>query len=259
MGVEVLRKRNRNLILIITVIILLTIVAMNYTKFNLTKGITATPEALGWMVTNFIPSAEAFHKLPDILSKLGETIFLSIAATTVGAIVALIFTLIGTKNKKSFLAVIVRGFASFSRNIPDAVWAMVFLLSFGQNVLTGFFALFFVSFGVLTRAFFETIEEVGKDSVEGLEATGASYIQIVFQGIIPTSLPQVLSWILYMLETNVRSSTLIGILTGTGVGFAFDLYYKSMNYQVASLVVISIVISVIGIELISNAIRKVIL
>ena len=62
-----------------------------------------------------------------------------------------------------------------------------------------------------------------------------------------------------MVETNIRSSTLIGILTGTGIGFVFDLYYKSMNYGVASLVVISIVIAVFIIEFISNYVRRVIL
>lgn len=149
--------------------------------------------------------------------------------------------------------------ASVSRNVPDAVWAMIFLLSFGQNILTGYFALFFVSFGILTRAFIETIDESSSDAIEALEASGASYSQIVFQAVIPSSMSQMISWILYMIETNIRSSTLIGILTGTGIGFIFDFYYKNMNYGVASLVVITIVIAVFFIELISNNVRRVIL
>ena len=32
---------------------------------------------------------------------------------------------------------------------------------------------------------------------------------------------------LYMVETNIRDATLVGILTGTGIGFAFNLFYKS--------------------------------
>jgi phosphonate transport system permease protein len=62
-----------------------------------------------------------------------------------------------------------------------------------------------------------------------------------------------------MIETNIRSSTLIGILTATGIGSLFDLYYKRLDYGVASLVVISIVILVIIIEIISTQIRKVII
>ena len=213
------------------------------------------------MITNFIPEANSFSKLPNILNKLIETILLSVAATTVAAGFALFFGVMGSKVTKvnGIISTVSRFIASVSRNVPDAVWAMIFLLSFGQNVLTGYFALFFVSFGVLTRAFIETIDESSINSIEALEASGASYPQIVFQAVIPSSMTQMISWILYMVETNIRSSTLIGILTGTGIGFVFDLYYKSMNYGVASLVVISIVIAVFIIEFISNYVRRVIL
>ena len=62
-----------------------------------------------------------------------------------------------------------------------------------------------------------------------------------------------------MIETNIRSSTLIGILTATGIGYRFDLYYKRLDFASASLVVLSIVILVLVIETVSNKIRKVIL
>jgi phosphonate transport system permease protein len=62
-----------------------------------------------------------------------------------------------------------------------------------------------------------------------------------------------------MIETNIRASTLIGVLTATGIGYLFDVYYKRMDYGSASLVVISIVILVIIVETISNQIRKVIM
>ncbi|MGG7178185.1 phosphonate ABC transporter, permease protein PhnE [Clostridium paraputrificum] len=261
MKIEALIKRNRIITLAIIAITFIAIVSAQLTKFDSIKGLSSVPKAIMWMFTQFIPNEEALTKFPDILSKLVETILLSIAATTIGAIFALFFGIMGSKVSKS--RGLVSGFsrlvASCSRNVPDAVWAMIFLLSFGQNILTGYFALFFVSFGVLTRAFIETIDESSDSAVEGLEATGASYFQIIFQAIIPSSLTQMISWILYMIETNIRSSTLIGILTGTGIGFIFDLYYKSMNYSVASLVVIAIIISVFIIEFTSNYLRRMIL
>lgn len=136
---------------------------------------------------------------------------------------------------------------------------MILLFSFGQNALTGYLALFFTTFGVLTRAFIETIDEASSESVEALEATGATYFQTVAQAIIPSCMPGIISWILFMIETNIRSSTLIGLLTGTGIGYTFSMYYKGMNYNSASLVVIFIVMSVLILEIISNYIRKVIL
>lgn len=261
MKIEVLEKRKRTITLVLLAIIVFCIISSKITDFNSLKGLLSIPDAFLWMITNFIPEANSFSKLPNILNKLIETILLSVAATTVAAGFALFFGVMGSKVTKvnGIISTVSRFIASVSRNVPDAVWAMIFLLSFGQNVLTGYFALFFVSFGVLTRAFIETIDESSINSIEALEASGASYPQIVFQVVIPSSMTQMISWILYMVETNIRSSTLIGILTGTGIGFVFDLYYKSMNYGVASLVVISIVIAVFIIEFISNYVRRVIL
>lgn len=261
MKIEVLRKRNRNITIVFILLLFIAIFCAGLTEFDAMKGFKSVPEAIAWMFSEFIPKENALKRLPDILSKLLETVLLSIAATTTAAVFALFFGVIGSKVIKTnkVISGLSRLIASISRNIPDSVWAMVFLLSFGQNVLTGYLALFFASFGVLTRAFIETIDEASDDSVEALEAAGASYPHIIFQAVIPSSLSQMISWILYMIETNIRSSTLIGILTGTGIGFIFDLYYKSMNYSVASMVVLSIVLVVFIIEFISNHVRRVII
>ena len=125
--------------------------------------------------------------------------------------------------------------------------------------MTGFLALFFTTFGLLTRAFIETIDEVSSSCVEALNATGANFIQCVFPGIIPSSLTGIVSWVLYMIETNIRSSTLIGMLTATGIGYLFDMYYKMLQFPSAGLIVIFMVILVIAIEGISNKIRRVIM
>jgi len=109
---------------------------------------------------------------------------------------------------------------------------MIFLLSFGQNVLTGLLALFIDTVGFLTRAYAEAIDETAESSVEALHASGAGWLSTVAQAVFPALMPQLTSWMLYMAETNIRDATLVGILTGTGIGFLFDLYYKSMNLSI---------------------------
>ena len=186
---------------------------------------------------------------------------LSVAVTVIAAVFAFVFSLFGSKTTKvnGILSRVVRMVAAFFRNVPDVVWAILLMFSFGQNILTGFFALFFTTFGLLTRAFIETIDEVSASCVEALNATGASYIQTVFQGIIPSSVVGIITWVLYMIETNIRSSTLVGMLTATGIGYLFDLYYKRLDFSSAGLVVLSIIILVILIELLSNQLRKIML
>src|SRR5699024_9092916 len=107
--------------------------------------------------------------------------------------------------------------------------------------------------------FIESIDETDHSSIEALTATGATYAHVINKSVIPQALPQVLSWILFMVETNIRSATLVGILTGTGIGYTFDLYYKMMDYNTVALITMTIVVAVIIIELTSNYIRKVII
>ena len=66
----------------------------------------------------------------------------------------------------------------------------------------------------------------------------------------------VVSWVLYMIETNIRDATLIGLLTGTGIGFVFDVYYKSFRHDVAGLVLLVIILAVVACELASNFVRR---
>lgn len=257
---SVFRKRKIAYITVFVVIVALYLMASVVTEFKLADGIKAFPNATSWMVNKFIPDEKAFTRFPKIIDRLMETALLSVAVTSIAAVMAFVFSLFGSKTLRSngIMNQIVRMVAAFFRNVPDVVWAMLLMFSFGQNILTGFLALFFSTFGMLTRSFIETIDEVSSSCVEALDATGANFAHIVFQGVIPSSLTGLITWILYMIETNIRSSTLIGMLTATGIGYLFDMYYKRLEFGSASLVVISIVVLVIIIETVSNKLRKVI-
>jgi phosphonate transport system permease protein len=255
------RRQKLVLTVILVVMIVITFLAGAYTNFETGDAFRAIPRVIRWAFANFIPDAKAISRLPNILEKLVATIFMSIMASVSAAVLAIPVALMGSRTTRpnAWFAVAARGLASIFRNIPVVAWAMIFLISFGQSSFTGFLALFFATFGFLTRAFMETIDEASASSVEALRAAGASYPQMVAQAVIPSSLPQMLSWMLYMIETNIRSATLVGLLTGSGIGFVFDIYYKSLQYKSAALVVICIVVVVLTIELVSNALRRVIL
>jgi len=259
--ISVFVERKRTFTCAFVGIMALFTLASIVTDFSIIEGIVSIPKSIVWIVNNLVPDEKSWSKMPRILAKLTETALLSIAVTVCAGICAFLFSLLGTRTNgiTTLSGRLVRIVAAFFRNVPDVVWAMLLLFSFGQNVLTGFFALFFTTFGMLTRTFIETIDEVSAECVEAITSTGADYMQTVFQAIVPSSMPEIITWVLFMIETNIRASTLIGVLTATGIGYAFDMYYKRLDYGAASLVVISIVVLVIGIELISNQIRKVIM
>ncbi len=261
MQADIFAKRRNEGLIFFALLAVLTVGSIIITRYDVLKGFTSIAKALVWGITNFYPDAASMLKLADILLKLRETVLMSIASTTVATVFAIPLALAGSRTTRmnGLFSIASRGIASLFRNIPLVAWAMVLMLAFSQNPLTGFLALFFGSLGFLTRAFMETIDEVGNNPVEAVQATGAGYFHVIFQAVLPSSMPQMISWLLYMIETNIRNATLVGILTGTGIGFSFDLYYKRLDYHTASLVVILIIITVIAIEFISNKIRRVIL
>ncbi len=261
MQADVFTRRRNSTLLFFAILAILTAGSIIITQYDVVKGFTSIAKALIWGASNFYPDAKSFTKLPDILVKLWATVLMSIAASTVAAIFSLLLAVAGSRTTRihGSFTVIARGIATFFRNVPLVAWAMVLMLAFSQSALTGFLALFLGSLGFLTRAFMETIDEVGENAIEALKSTGAAYFSVIFQAVLPASMPQVVSWLLFMVETNIRDATLVGLLTGTGIGFSFDVYYKSFNYHAASLVVIVIVITVLIVEAVSNGVRRVIL
>lgn len=253
-----LRKRDLALAGIFVVIFALSLVSSLLTSFSFADAIASVPKAFVWLAENFVPDSRAIASLPKILARLGDTVLVSIMASVSSAIVAIFLAMLASRATRPSLGLgyAIRALASACRNVPVVAWAMIFLLSFGQNVLTGYLALFIGSLGFLTRAFIETIDEVAESSVEALRSSGAPWLSIMGRAVIPSVLPPITSWLLYSVETNIRDATLVGILTGTGIGFLFDLYYKSLRYPSAALVVFVLIIATIGIEAGSNAIRR---
>jgi len=254
-------KRKYGSFLTFATLLILTVGATILLEFSYTEALVAFPNALVWMANNFYPTAESFAKVPDIMEKLLDTVLMAVVTATLASIFAFVFALFGaeTTKRNEGLAWFSKGFASFFRNVPDIVWSMIFLFSFGMSVMTGLLALFFVTFGTLNRAFIETIDDSAGDSVEALTASGASWLQIIGQAIFPDAISGIISWILYAIENNMRSATLIGMLTGSGIGHMFSLYYKSLDYHTCSLIVIGIALIVLLLETISNRVRRSIL
>jgi phosphonate transport system permease protein len=258
---RILYRRNLITLAGLLLVALLTAVSSVSTQFSFAAGAASFPKAFSWMAANFVPTQRTWRALPQICLKTGETVLVSIMATVMAAAVSLVLALLAARTTRPHpvASAIVRLVASVCRNVPVVAWAMIFLLSFGQNVLTGLLSLLIGSVGYLTRAYAEAIDETAESSVEALHAAGASWPHTVAQAVLPSVMPQLTSWMLYMVETNIRDATLVGILTGTGIGFLFDVYYKSLNYASAALVVLAVVIVVLVIETVSNALRRVIL
>lgn len=229
-----------------------------FVGFDLVEAVADLVSGFVWFTTHFMPDAASFQKLNRILPALFSTFLDSVAASATAAVLAYILAILGSRSVglKGPVPLIVRAIASVFRNIPIVAWAFLLLFSFKQSEFTGYLALFLQSLGFLTRCFLENLDELPAGPIEALRATGASYLQVVCRAVIPMSITQVVSWVLYMIETNIRDATLVGMLTGTGIGFVFDLFYKQFDYAEAGLVLVCVIIVVIACETTSNFIRR---
>ena len=229
--------------------------------FTAWNAFTGIPRGLYWLVRNFSPSAQSFSVLPLIVRTSRNTAVIAVTASTAAFCVACIAAVAGAQTTGRFRALRIgcSAAASFFRNIPLPAWSILLLLSFKQNAITGFLALFFITAGHLTRAFTEIIDSHAEESYTALEAAGVPYMPIIIHGVLPNVLPLFISWLLYAIETNVRDSALIGILTGTGIGFLFNLYFKSFRYPEAGLIICVLMILVLCIDSISTMVRRILL
>lgn len=252
--------RRRTLALAAGAIAFLAVGALSgvYVDYDFVRAVVDVPGGFAWMLAEFMPTASSLDKLGTILPALGSTILASIASSCTAAVLAYACAVVGSRSVGvgGPVPLMVRAVASLFRNIPVVAWAFLLLFSFKQSEFTGFLALFLGSFGYLTRCFLENVDEMGAGPVEALRATGAGACQIVAQAVVPMTITAVVSQTLYMIETNIRDATLVGILTGTGIGFVFDIYYKSFRYDVAGLTIVAIVVVVIACELTSNFVRR---
>lgn len=252
------RRRTLAIVAAGVAFIAISAVSGTYVGFDFLGALRDIPGGFAWMATEFVPTLSSLEKLDAILPALGSTILVSVAASCLAALLAFVFAVLGSRSVGlgGPVPLLVRAIASLFRNIPTVAWAFILLFSFKQSDFTGFLALFLTSFGYLVRCFLENIDELAAGPVEALRAAGAGYGAIIVQAVVPLSITAVISWVLYMIETNIRDATLVGILTGTGIGFVFDIYYKSFRYDVAGLVLLGIIVVVIACEMTSNYVRR---
>lgn len=243
---------------IIAAVILFVLTSI-YTNFN-PMTLAENGDAFWSFITEdfFPPALPKTSRIPGVLSSVLVTLALAMSSTTIAAVFAFLVGLFGSEKVSPFpkFAKVVRGFATFLRNIPALVWAFILFSSLGIGTGVGFVALFITSFAFMVRAFVETIEDVSQDCVESLQAVGASFPQRVAQAILPSCLNGFISWYLYCIEVNIRASTIVGMVGGGGVGLTLFSYIKGFEYDVAFSIILLISAMVIIVDRITGRLRK---
>ncbi len=156
---------------------------------------------------------------------------------------------------KTSLYATVRFFANLSRSINEIIWALLFVSAVGLGPMPGILALGVHTAGVLIKLFSEGIETAQQEPIDALSATGAGFLKVIRYAVVPQITPFFVSMILYRLESDVRSATILGFTGAGGIGiYLFDKLRSYENHDVTTILII-IVITVALIDRVSAAIR----
>lgn len=212
-------------------------------------------ENMGTYLSGFL--RPDFSQWELYLEQIVVTVQIALWGTFLAVVAAIPFGLLSARNVAPvWIVQPARRLMDLFRSINELVIATLFIVAVGLGPFAGVMALAVHTTGVLAKLFSEAVEAIEPGPVEGVRATGASRIQEVVWSVIPQVLPLWASFALYRLESNARSSTVLGIIGAGGIGSLLMQSIRSFSYERTAAIVLLMVIAVVIIDTISQAIRK---
>jgi phosphonate transport system permease protein len=142
------------------------------------------------------------------------------------------------------------------RTIPSLVWALIFVITVGLGPFSGVLALTFYTVGYLGKFYYEAIESIDMDTVEGVVSVGASRIQIFTHAVLPQVLPHIVNNFFFMLEYNIRHASILGFVGAGGLGFYLFLYLQSFEFDKVAMALLVLLGLVIAFDRLSLEVRR---
>ena len=199
----------------------------DYKNVNFSKSIVGT---LNNMKVLFGQPHLTYNSFAGALKALFMTFSLGALSTIFGAVIALFGALLCAKNiANPIVANAIKSFVAFIRAVPTILWVLIFTIAAGLGSVAAVIGLTFHSAGYLIKAYAESIEEMDDGAIEALKASGASFWQIIFQAILPSSLSYMVAWTFLRFEINFTNAIAVGAAAGAG-GIGFDLYMAGSHY-----------------------------
>jgi phosphonate transport system permease protein len=188
---------------------------------------------------------------------LAETILIAFMATTFGVVGGFVLSFPAARNlsPNKWVLWLTRRFLEIARTVPDLVWALIFVFSFGIGPLAGVLAISLHAMGALGKLYSEANENIDMRPLDGIKASGGSWFDMIRYGAVPQVLPNILSYTLLRFEINVRSSSIIGYVGAGGLGQEFRTAVSFQEYTDLSALFVIIFVTVMLIDYGSEKLR----
>ncbi len=192
-----------------------------------------------------------------VLPALWDTVNIAVFGTAGAVVVAIPTALLAARNTTphSSLRALALTIIVVSRSVNSLIWALLIVQVVGPGLFAGVLAIGIRSVGMISKLMYESIEEINREPIEAISATGAGRTQVFLYGYVPQLLPVFVGVTVYRWEVNIRESTIIGIVGGGGVGFLLNSAINRLAWDQALVVLIAILATVVLAESISAKVR----
>jgi phosphonate transport system permease protein len=235
--------------------VVLVVVSFWATKINPITAVTELRRIWDTFTLYFPPDFTTDQS--GLISGTLQSISVALVATMVGLVFALPIGLAASRNVAGrWVYRSARAFLLVVRAIPELILAIVFVVAVGLGLVAGTFALIVGTVGFLSKLVADGIEEVNPQPREAVLSAGAAKMQETATSVIQPAAPALVGNSMYMLDVNFRSSTVLGLVGGGGIGFILYQSVQILAYRTTGAIIISTFAVVLLIEIVTNWLRK---
>ena len=212
--------------------------------------------SLAKFVALMFPPSTGGH-LDLLLKAMGETLAIAFLGTLTASVFAFPVSFLAASNTtpSGLIRFVVRRCLDVIRSVDALIWALVFVGVVGLGPFAGILAIAVSDTGALGKLFSEAIESADARGRESVLASGGTGSVAVRFGLLPQVLPIIAGQVLYYIESNVRSATIIGIVGAGGIGLQLSEQIRTYDFDQVAFAVIMILITVAIIDWISGKLR----
>lgn len=210
-----------------------------------------------WRLAKALFRAIPLSELGEALGALWDSVAMAWLGTIIAAVIAVPLSFLAAENLVARpVSILTRVVFNVLRAVPEIVLAIVFIPVFGLTQATAVLALAVGSVGTLGKLCSEVLEGIHPGPIEAANAVGASRSQRLRWGVIPQSLPEIASFVMYRFEINIRASSVVGILGLGGIGTTLVQSLRFRDYPTAGLALLVTVAGTILIDHLSGLVRR---
>jgi len=225
---------------------------MDATWERVATGLHNTAHFLGRM---FPPN---FARWELLVKGLQESLEIAVLASALGIALALPIGLLAARNlMPAWISWPARFLIVAARSFHPVIVAIVFVKAVGFGALAGILALTVASIGFIGKLFAEAIEEISLKQVEAVRATGAPFMSVIGFGVLPQVFARFIGFCTYQLDSNLRNSTMVGIVGAGGIGGTLFAAFQRFDYDYVCAILISIIGLIMLGELIAMMVRAI--